>query len=387
VQLGSGTPRLKTIALVANFSSDAGYAWWLMERFWVNIALAFRSEYKSIVAYPKLNEVPPSLLNAGITAVQQDLTTRSEVDLRTTLRVLARNGVRLLYLTDQPAVSLRYLLYRIVGVKWIVIHDHTPGHRTPPSGIKRTIKSLLARTPWISADALISCTQFVEHRHREVICFPAAKLFVSANGIDPIEANEGADVHEYFGVPRHRHVLVSVSRAHPVKQIERILDGVAKVIHDHGREDLHLIHFGDGPSADALRSHTEALGIASYVTFAGRVERPSRFLRGCAMGIHLSSAEVGYSLSILEMMRAGLPTIVNADSSVSGATIDGETGYCVDPTDSAAVADRIVYLLESPEHRKGMGRAAAEVQSQRFGIDRTIHSLCDALTTVVTTTH
>ena len=40
---------MKNILLVGNWSSDTGYAWWLMETFWVAIARKFRGRCRVIV--------------------------------------------------------------------------------------------------------------------------------------------------------------------------------------------------------------------------------------------------------------------------------------------------------------------------------------------------
>lgn len=50
------------ILLVANFSSDVGYAWWLMENFWVTIARHYHGHGKrSILIYPRISAVPKAV--------------------------------------------------------------------------------------------------------------------------------------------------------------------------------------------------------------------------------------------------------------------------------------------------------------------------------------
>ncbi|MEI2421336.1 hypothetical protein V6O07_13765, partial [Arthrospira platensis SPKY2] len=66
-----GHPR-PGLLCVANFAPDVGYAWWLMENFWVRLSrLAGNHGLRTIIAYPAEGEVPTKIHQAGIeTAIQ-----------------------------------------------------------------------------------------------------------------------------------------------------------------------------------------------------------------------------------------------------------------------------------------------------------------------------
>ncbi|MGW8267881.1 MAG: hypothetical protein ACWGSQ_16055, partial [Longimicrobiales bacterium] len=62
------------VLLVANFGPDVGYAWWLMERFWVQIAGRCRQQgSECYLAYPEEGLVPDSVTKAGITPLFFDV--------------------------------------------------------------------------------------------------------------------------------------------------------------------------------------------------------------------------------------------------------------------------------------------------------------------------
>ena len=150
VRVPDGTPVSGTILLVANYESDVGYAWWLMENFWVEIAdMARRQGRRCVLAYPRINSIPAAVESAPISIVEQRIDLGSSKG-RTALRDLVReHGVTAVYLTDYPLLSPWYAWLRAIGVRRIVVHCHTPGDRPPMRGVARIAKRALhaARLP------------------------------------------------------------------------------------------------------------------------------------------------------------------------------------------------------------------------------------------------
>lgn len=376
------TPR-DALLLVANYDSDVGYAWWLMESFWVALAKRYAPVADVVLAYPSITKVPPAIAAAPIAQTLCDFTDRSFIGLRAQLQLIRERRVRVMYLTDAPTFSWRYGLYRLLGVRRIVVHDHTPGRRTAPGPLGFAVKSLLHRLPLFPVDALIGVTPFVSRRHRAVLGFPAARCFVASNGIPEATTTERLDVHKAFGICETRRVLVAVGRAHHVKGITVVLEAMAQIVHQLGRRDVHFLYCGDGPHLADFHERATALRIVDFVTFAGRQRAVMPILRGCDVAIHASSAEVGYSLSILECMQAGLALVVSDDDSVAGATEDGVTGLVFRSGVAESAATAIVRLLENPELAARLGKAASARVRHRFHLTETHAQLLDAMGRIV----
>jgi glycosyltransferase involved in cell wall biosynthesis len=286
------------------------------------------------------------------------------------------------YLTDGMVRDWRYAVWRAAGVQRIVVHDHTPGTRSVPRGLRRTAKQLLCRLPIVTADALIGATPFVRARHVESTCFPAARCHIAENGLPMRGAVDAVDVHARFAIPGDRHVAVVVGRADRIKGVEVAIDAVAQLV-NRGRHDVHLLHVGDGPDLDRFRARAERLGVSAFVTFAGRQDGVPGILRGCAIAIHPSFAEVGYSLAILESMEAGLPVLVSDDPSVCGATEHGVTGLHVRTGDPTALATALAALLDDGGLRRRLGAAAAAQLQARFTLAHTHRQLGEAMDRIV----
>lgn len=73
-----------------------------------------------------------------------------------------------------------------------------------------------------------------------------------------------------------------------------------------------------------------------------------------------------FGLVNLEAMRAGLPVIAAPIAGIPDVVIDGETGFTVDPGNTAALAGRILELIERPELRERFGKAGRARFEQQF---------------------
>lgn len=366
------------LLLVANFDSDVGYAWWLMESFWVRLAEHFQETHSVLLAYPSISRLPSAIAKAPLSALRFSLSAQ-DGSLLEQMRFLRQHRIRIVYLTDREPLSLRYLGYRLAGVRTIIVHDHTPGVRSRPTGLRRLAKMFLHRLPWATVDALIGATPFVTSRHVDVNLFPSSRCYVAQNGLPERPPDATADVRAIFDIPSDRKVLVTVGRAHRIKGIEFVLDALAELVVQQGRRDVHLLHIGDGPELERFRLHAESAGVSSYVSFAGQRSDVRSLLRGSDIAIHASEAEVGYSLAVLEYMEAGLPAIVSDNPSVSGATTPERTGLHFRSGDVQSAVEAIRRLIDDAEFAQMLGREAQATLRETYSLVRTHEQLVEAV--------
>ncbi len=171
-------------------------------------------------------------------------------------------------------------------------------------------------------------------------------------------------------------LAVMTGRANRYKNISFVLECVAKLTREGRR--LHFLFCGDGPDLEAFREETRSLGIEPYVTFAGRRNDIPQLLPQCDFAIHPSHGEVGYSLSILEYMQAGLPVVVPDNPSVCGATRHGETGMIYHENDINSICETISWLLQHPSDAKAMGQRASAIVLNEYNLKHTHTSLLNA---------
>lgn len=349
--------RRPALLMVANWDSAAGYAWWLMESYWRVLAGLYS---EPVIAYPSISIIPDAIAHSRAVCAEMDFTPTGS--LLGQCRFIRAHRIGTVYLTDQPVRSWRYAIWRMAGVHTIITHDHTPGLRTAPSGIKRLAKTLLNRLPWIVADTALGATDFVRDRLIEVACMPIERCHTIPNGLPQLDVDP-IDVRTEFDIPADRVILVSTGRAAPIKNLDFALRLVAAV------QGVHFLHVGDGPDLPRLRALASQLGIADRVTWAGRRSDVPALLPGCDIAIQPSRGEVGYSLSILEYMRAGLPVIVPDNRSVCGATAHGVNGLIYREGDLQSARTALLSLAKSPALRLGLGGQGQIDIAERFSLE------------------
>src|SRR5690625_7391841 len=112
-----------------------------------------------------------------------------------------------MYLTDAHTASFRYLLFRLSGVKKIIVHDHTPGVRTRPRRLKRWYKTVLNRMPLLSCTACFAVSPYVAERLHVVNCVPQKKIHCGTNGMSvvaPLPPRAQKSTHAIMTLDRYK---------------------------------------------------------------------------------------------------------------------------------------------------------------------------------------
>ena len=370
-----------SLLLVANYPSDVGYAWWLMESFWVKLAGKYSRNLPVLLAYPKLTVVPLAIENAPLQSIEFDLSKRCVVEVIKHYTFLRKHRVKAIYFSDMATWHWCYIIYRFAGVRLIITHDHTPGTRPPVSGWKRLVKNIINRIAWVSVDGAIGATDFVQQRLVNVGCVPAWKCYSAPNGLPSVDLQtEPANLHNLFKVPKERKILVMTGRAHRYKGIEFVLQCM-RSYHSAGNNDLQFLFFGDGPDLKHFEKRAKELGCSEFCSFPGRRPDIPSLLEGADIAIHPSQGEVGYSLSILEYMRAGLPVLVPDNPSVCGATMHNKTGIVYPQDDIGTATSELCRLSSNQELRRSLGDAA-RLSVKKFRLGDTHQALLQAFTEI-----
>jgi glycosyltransferase involved in cell wall biosynthesis len=88
----------------------------------------------------------------------------------------------------------------------------------------------------------------------------------------------------------------------------------------------------------------------------------------------LPSRYEGLPLSLLEAMAQGCPVVVSNVGGMREVVRDGTEGYVVPSQDPLALASSVGVLLDDPEKRTAMGRAAAQ-RVEEFSIEASMRQV------------
>ncbi len=369
---GPATPRARsTILFVTNFPANTGYAWEAFERLYGGIAARLApTGVRTLVAYPEIASPPRTLLGTPAQPVVLDARLDSVHSLRQTVSFIRRERVDLLYLTDRPARSLTYPLLRSAGIRSILVHDQTSGAGTPPRGIKRLAKWILARLPGMTADTVIAVSDFVACRQKEVAMIPAGRVTRVWNcvAVSPCGEEISRTARRTLGLEREGALVACTCRASVEKGVDHLLRAFDRLGPGSGGGwgPPLLGYAGDGPAFRDLQALRDSLPSRDRIHLLGY--RPDR-------GVLLDAADVcvvpsvwqeGFGLAVVEAMARGKPVVATRVGGIPEIIRDGVTGLLVPPGDESALANAIGSLLENRETAAEMGRNARRDVADRF---------------------
>jgi glycosyltransferase involved in cell wall biosynthesis len=141
--------------------------------------------------------------------------------------------------------------------------------------------------------------------------------------------------------------------------IDYLLDAAKHIIVDMGRTDVQFGLVGGGTSLDEMKARAQALGIADYVTFTGRVpdQQLLEMLNTADVCVNPDVANAMNDKStmnkIMEYMSLEKP-VVQFDLT-EGRFSAQEASLYANKNDSVDLARKIVELLDDPAQRERMG--------------------------------
>ncbi|TFG38016.1 MAG: glycosyltransferase [Candidatus Aminicenantes bacterium] len=231
--------------------------------------------------------------------------------------------------------------------------------------IRHAVESLLTR----ATVKIVAVSDDVRRMVCEKLYINPRKIVIVNNGVDVCE-KESFDFRrnaEDVGGKRE-HIIVSVGRLAEVKNVPMLLHAVSKVDVPF---PFRLLLLGDGPERKNLQQIASDLGISDKVEFLGNRLDVRAILKGSELFV-LASMYEGISMSILEAMAMGLPVVATNVGGNPGVIAEGESGYLVNPDDSAAMAMRISNLLLDKELRLRMGRMGRRIVEDKFSTRRMV---------------
>jgi glycosyltransferase involved in cell wall biosynthesis len=122
--------------------------------------------------------------------------------------------------------------------------------------------------------------------------------------------------------------------------------------------DAKFIIGGMGPQEGYLKELAEALGVTGSVRFIGYIPHDElpEYLASSDVYVSTSLVDGGVAVATLDAMACELPPVVTDVADNSKWIKDGENGFIIPTKNPEALAQKVIYLLENEEIRKGFGR-------------------------------
>ncbi|MDW8326041.1 MAG: glycosyltransferase [Anaerolineales bacterium] len=204
----------------------------------------------------------------------------------------------------------------------------------------------------------------------------AGRPVAISNGVElerftptPATPDESEQLRQRYGLHPALPVILHVGRLDMDKRADLALQAAALAVK---AIPAQIVIAGDGTQRAALEQRAADWGVAPVTRFTGYLSNDLPGLYRLA-SVFITASEVEIQSSVaLEAAASGVPVVAVQAGSMAEYVIDGRTGYLAPPRDVRALAERLIYLLQQPEHARKLGaagRALAEQHAPALTLD------------------
>lgn len=180
-----------------------------------------------------------------------------------------------------------------------------------------------------------------------------------------------------WGIPPGANVVGTIARMVPVKGYDILFDAIPIILRGH--PDTYFLLVGDGPLKEEFIDRAEQLGFAEHVVFCGLVPREEIPTALAAMDVMAHPARYeGLPRVLVQALAMGKPCVAFDADGTREVVVSEETGYLIQPGDTAAFAQAVNDLLSDPERRRKLGKAGRTRVDPAFRVE-TMVSVTDRL--------
>ncbi|MDB5103931.1 MAG: glycosyl transferase group 1 [Fibrobacteres bacterium] len=269
-------------------------------------------------------------------------------------RYASKNGVDILHCHQYTPWFYGALARLFRPSLRILFTEHGRFYPDIPSRKRRFVNRILVRL----TDRVSAVSPSVKDALVEVEAFPPGKIQVVFNGIEPPAAGNAdrGSLRARFSLKADWTYFILCARFDPIKWIPGLLEALRIVVDASPASGLILV--GEGPEAEAIREKIRGLGLADHVVLPGFQENVVEWLRAADVFV-LSSLSEGTSVSLLESMAVGMPSVATRVGGNPAVIEDGRTGLLVPTRDAVALGAAMLRLARDPGARDALGREAA----------------------------
>ncbi|MBQ8541062.1 MAG: glycosyltransferase family 4 protein [Clostridia bacterium] len=234
-------------------------------------------------------------------------------------------------------------------------------------GLRTTLLKPIMKKAIKRADFVVSVSEFVKRRNKEILGISTDKAHVVYNGIRPeLFHRDNIESHDTFR-------LVYVGRIFRKKGLHLLVDAAAKLPCDM---NYTIDIIGEGEDVPMLVEKTKEYGLEDKINFRGPQTNVAEWLKQMDLFVHPAIWEEGFGITLVEAMAASIPCVAFKKGALPELINNGENGFIAEEVSAEALCEKIVEcykLFKNGSYDKL--REGARATGDSFSIANTVEQL------------
>jgi glycosyltransferase involved in cell wall biosynthesis len=298
---------------------------------------------------------------------------RMAVDIVRFARQLRQWRIQVIHMhsTTYRGQYYAYLAARLAGVRRVYVTEHlAPDQRLPRA--ERWQRDMFSRM--VSGIVCVSQKNF--QSRATYLYTPPERTIVVNNGVDlddfpPIPEQTLAQLRARYQLPGDAQIVGTAVRFEPEKGLNYLIDAMPQI--KAACPKAYFLMVGDGSLRDELAAQVAQIGMTDCVRFVGFQSDPRPYLG--LMDAFVLPVPVGsMSIGLLEAMAMERAVVITFGGK-GEAVIHGESGFCAEPRNAASIAEFVIPILQRPDLKDALGKAARQRVEAEFSAQQVARSL------------
>ena len=333
----------------------------------VSLAKALKAKGKEVFVVSSGGVLAPKLTEAGISHIQLDLMTKSELSpkmIRAVFeinKIIRRLGIDIIHAQTRVTQVIAFFASKL-SKKKVVTTCH--GFFRPNLG-----RSLLPA--WGSR--VIAISDAVREHLIKDFRVGEDKVSLIYNGIDvkkfikDYSEEERDSLKDRFGVRKDHNIIGTMARFTPDKGHDVLLYALYEILKH--KPNVQLLFVGDGKERTKMVELTQRLDLEDNVIFVKSQINTAAVLSIMDVFMFTPRRREGLGIAPLEAFASGKPVVATNVGGVASIVKDGVNGFLVEPSRPKLLVEPTLKLLKDKELYKKMSQTGRELVIQKFSIN------------------
>lgn len=261
------------------------------------------------------------------------------------------------------------ILSKILNPQIKVIYtEHGRPYPDKPKAIRRVFNLIMSHI----TNSVTVVSPFIGDSLVKIEWFPKKLITIIYNGIEkPYCQDDKIKLRQKLKLSNEMIYIILPARFNPIKWHLGLIKAFSEVVKNCDKARLILI--GDGQEKNNILKTIEKLEISNYVIMPGVQNNVVEWLNASDIFV-LSSLSEGTSVSLLESMGVGLPSVVTDAGGNKYVVEKDVTSFLCEKQNCDDITKFLVKLCKNRKLRIEMGLAAKERFGKLFLIDNMLSS-------------